>query len=386
MGKGRGPYLPAINPYTQDAYAAAGLQVNPKSGRVSVAPKNGLKCTKEDIQRQLTLVDRQDFVNRITWYNWPSGLNSQMVENMIYHKGDLCFFYSKELNRFFLLPYALEGGLDVYGRFVTVHPIPLTGTTEPDDKTDNKPDLLTSWLADKHLRVLYEPVLPEDVIKDPSIMEDCCVLLHDYTPGLSQTVIPRAQLNRGLIDLESDMLPFLRTALLNSTGVRGVRVNTSDEAQEVDVASQSINDAALHGEKYVPIVGGLEFQDLTDGTVGKSEEFLLSMQSIDNLRLSTLGIQNGGLFQKKQSITDQQASVNGGTPSMTLNDCVSQRQLFCDIVNSVWWFLDLACESSEAAVGIDKNMDGEIMQEQDQSGVPGDQPQQSQATEGGSEE
>lgn len=70
----------------------------------------------------------------------------------------------------------------------------------------------------------------------------------------------------------------MRTALLNATGVRGVRVNNEDEAFQVFEASKSMNDASLSGQKYIPMIGdGLDFQDFTDGTVGKAEDFLIAM-------------------------------------------------------------------------------------------------------------
>lgn len=64
-----------------------------------------------------------------------------------------------------------------------------------------------------------------------------------------------------------------------------------------------------------------------------------------------------------------------GSVSFALQDGLAQRQRFCDIVNSIWG-IGIACEVSETASGMDKNMDGEISQEQDQSGTaPGEQPE-----------
>ena len=75
----------------------------------------------------------------------------------------------------------------------------------------------------------------------------------------------------------SDCIPFMRTNLLNSTGVDGVRVNSQDEQSNVIAASMAIDKAALNGEKYVPIIGLAEFQELTPGQVAKSEEYMLAM-------------------------------------------------------------------------------------------------------------
>lgn len=60
----------------------------------------------------------------------------------------------------------------------------------------------------------------------------------------------------------SDCIPYMRTALLNSTGVLGMRVNTEDEAASVFEASEAVNVAALTGKKYIPVVGSLDFQEM----------------------------------------------------------------------------------------------------------------------------
>ena len=351
------PTLPNLDPYI-----AAGL--DPKTG---LPRKMGSIDTrlKEEIRKFIRVQDEQDAVNRYQWYNLPAGLSSQELERMLYYKAQLCFFYNEELNKFFFLPYALSGTIDLYGRFNTIHPVPLAEGTTQDEKQQVK--RLADWLSQLDLQVAYDIVLPEDLTYDHLI--NSTVILRDYTNQLSQTLIPRQQLNDALVDVEADCVPFMRTALLNGTGVRGVRVNNEDEAFQVFEASKSMNDAALTGNKYLPMIGdGLDFQDFTDGTVAKSEEFLLAMQSLDNIRLSGLGIENGGIFQKNERKLVAEQDMAAGTVSFALQDGLAQRQRFCDIVNSIWG-IGIACEVSEVASGMDKNGDMEISQEQDQSGT-----------------
>ena len=47
----------------------------------------------DGIKKQLSIVDRQDAVNRYVWYNLPRGLNSQMMERILYTKGSAVLFY-----------------------------------------------------------------------------------------------------------------------------------------------------------------------------------------------------------------------------------------------------------------------------------------------------
>lgn len=364
MGRVNVPTLPNLDPLI-----SAGI--NPKTGLPYKMGESGSRL-KEDIRRIIRVQDEQDAVNRYVWYNLPAGLSSQELERMLYYKGQLCFFYNEELNQFYFLPYALSGTIDLYGRFNTIHPVPLAEGTTQDEKLQVK--RLAEWLSQLDLQVAYEVVLPENLTLKH--LTGATVILRDYTNQLSQTIIPRQQLNDALVDVESDCIPFMRTALLNATGVRGVRVNNEDEAFQVFEASKSMNDASLTGQKYIPMVGdGLDFQDFTDGTVAKSEEFLLALQSLDNIRLGTYGIDNGGIFQKQERKLVAEQDMIAGSVSFALQDGLAQRQNFCDIVNSIWG-IGICCEVSEIASGMDKSGDMEISDEQDQSGTEeGGQPE-----------
>ena len=363
MAKGRGPFMANIDPVL-----AAGI--DPETG---LPYKMGVGDSEvcSNIKRFLRVQDEQDAINRYQWYNLPAGLSSQELERMLYYKGQLCFFYNETLNQFYFLPYALSGSIDLYGRYTTVHPVPLAQGTTQNEKLQVKQ--ISNWLADLNLKVAHEVVRPEQLTLE--MLTGSTVLLRDYTNQTSQSCIPRQQLNDVLVGLEADCLPFMRTALLNGTGVRGVRVQNEDEQFQVMEASKTINDAALAGQKYVAMVGTYDFQDLTDGSVAKAEEFLIAMQALDNIRLSGYGIDNGGIFQKKAHKLQDEADMAAGSASFALQDGLAQRQRFCDIANSIWG-IGITCEISETASGMDKNGDMEISQEQDQSGtMEGEQPQ-----------
>lgn len=340
-----GAYLPNLEPF----YAAG---IDPVTG-LPYKLTSGRKCVlKEDIKKFLRLIDEQDAVNRYVWYNLPSNITSQEVERMLYYKGQLCFFYDKNLEEFYFMPYALDGSIDFYGRFVTIHPVPMTsGTADKGNKAQ------AQYLANLKLKCVYGIKLPEEI--DLDTMYKSAVLLHDYTKQLSQTILPRVTVNDPLLDTMAECVPFMRTSLLASTGVRGVRVSDADQEASVRDGSRSLETAALTGDPLVPIVGSIEMQELTDGNVAKSEEYMLAMQSLDNLRLSGYGIDNGGLFEKKAHELQSEADINGGPVGLVLQDGLSIRQNFCNIVNSIWG-LGIWCEPAQNIMGMDTDGDGAI--------------------------
>lgn len=357
--------MPAM--YDTSTYIQAGI--NPQTGLPIKTTDNQINCiSKAEIKKQLRILDEQDAVNRFTWYNLPSGLNSRLMERILYYRGQGMFF--KLQDKFYFLPYALNGSIDVYGRFTEVTPLPFNGKASSDGK--DKP-----WITGLTRKCLYEVELPDDYIsaegevlvnKILETQENSCVLIKDYTEQVSQTNISRQILQDPVLDVMADMFPFMRTALLNSTGIQGMRVNSQDEYANVEAASRSVNRAALEGKKYIPIVGNVDFQDLTGGATLKSEEFLLAMQSLDNYRLSLYGLDNGGLFQKKSHMLEAEQSMNSGNTGLVFRDSLQCRQDACTIINSVWG-LNMWVLPSEPVLNMDTNGDNMIGNEESSYGT-----------------
>lgn len=335
--------------------------------QAGIDPKTGLpirvdeeKCTlKNDIRRVLRVLDEQNAINRYTWFNLPNGLDGQLIERILYYKGQGMFFYMDTDETFYFLPYALDGSIDVYGRFKAVTPLPFNGTAQ--DKKD-------AWITGLTKIPVYEV---KEVDLDTFL--DGCVLLSDYSKQISQTNIPRQTLQEPILDAMAEAFPLARTSLIANSGIKGMRVNDEDQQSTVKAASRSITRAALNGDIWIPIVGNIEFQELTDGSALKSEEFLLYMQALDNFRLSLYGLDNGGLFQKKSHMLEAEQEMNAGNVGLVYQDGLALRQKFCNLVNSIWG-LGIWVEPSETVLNLDYDQDGDIDDDKDQSGVGNELP------------
>lgn len=355
--------------YDIQTLLAAGI--NPVTGlplKVGNATEGPQKAA---IKKSLRILDEQDAVTRYKWYNLPFNMSSDDLERLIYYKGQLAFFYIETTDEFYVMPYALDGGIDFYGRFRSVHPVPVAeGVNGPEKQRMAEQ---RNYLSTLRLNCIYDVVEPEDINRE--LLTQSCVLLHDYTPQLSQTIIPRQELQEGILDVMADLIPFMHTALLNATGVQGMRVNSEDEESNVKAASAMLTRAALNGEKWLAITAHLDLQELTGGQVAKAEEFLLAMQALDNFRLSMYGIDNGGLFEKKAHTLQSEQDMNRGNTGLIYDNGLARRQRWCDIINSIW-DIGMWCEPEESVIGMDTNGDGMITNNEDQSGtMQGEQPQ-----------
>lgn len=323
--------------------------INPKTGLpVKMGDKYTIK--KTDIKKILRIIDEQNAIRRFKWVNLPDGLTTELMERILYYRGQAMFFYMPSDEKFYFLPYALDGTIDVYGRFTGVTPLPFNGSTS----TEGKDGKIKPWITGLIREPMYDVKLDRITMED---WEKKCILLHDYSNQVSQTNISRQILNDPILDVMADCIPFMRTSLIKATGISGIRVADSDQSASLIQASNSVEESALTGNIWIPIIGDLDFQDLAVGQVAKAEEYMLAMQSLDNFRLSTYGLENGGLFEKKAHITNAELATNNSPISMVYQDSLKLRQDFCILVNSLWG-INIWCEPSESVMGIDQNGDG----------------------------
>lgn len=365
----KGPVIPNVG-------WMPGAGIDPKTGFPEKVMLNDSTFLKNAIKKQLRNIDKLDTINSGTWYNIPCDISSQDLERMIYYKYKLCLFYNKPLGRFFILPFTLNPldgiGIDELGRYTYIKPVAYVGgATEDEDgdgekkkKPERKKTPIEEYLSQLSLKVRYAPVSPNEIAKmteeqRDELLYNSAVILKDYSPSMNvNDAIPTSVLIDPLLDVMAECIPYCRTSMIASCGIKGIRVGDADEAHNVYAANLGIKMGAMSGEAYVPIEGKMEFQELTDNAVGKVQDYFLTLQSLDNYRLQLHGIQNGGLFEKKAHELNAEASINGGPVALVQQDRTSMRQDFCCIVNSIWPNIGMWYEPSENLTMADTNGDG----------------------------
>lgn len=322
-------------------------------------PKNAADNTPaaatlfDETKRALEVVDEQNAINRYRWYNLPLNLTSQELEKLLYIRGQLYLFYYEPLEQFFVMPGAMVGSIDFYERPNYIKPVPFAnGTTDEEKEIYKRQEALLSGLK---LKVYYTMPL-NDLTYEETI--NACVPIFDYTPRYNQNgMIPRCDLQNPFIDTMAKTYCYMDTAMKNSVGTMTMAVNTEDEASNVAAANATADRAALTGQRYVAISGTVSTPDvLSPGSVANADQYLQTMQAQDNLRLSMLGLDNGGIFQKKARMITAEQAARGNVES-TLNDGLLQRANAALTANVIWG-TTILCEISESAANADMNLDG----------------------------
>lgn len=131
--------------------------INPRTGLpVKFDSMDGTKLVN-DTRALLRVMDEQVAINRYTWYNLPDGLDGELLERILYYRGQGAFFYMEADDRYYFLPYALAGGIDVYGRYRTITPLPFAGPTATTDSNGKS----KAWIEGLTKKPQYSPLFRE---------------------------------------------------------------------------------------------------------------------------------------------------------------------------------------------------------------------------------
>lgn len=305
--------------------------IDPKTGAPLKMVSGTKRADQPDLKREMKKIlrdkDLVTAVRRYKWDNLPKGINEEFMERLLYYRGQGCLFYSKEFEKYFFLPYALVGSVDCYGRYNKVTPLPWGGQKVKEGEKE-KP-----WIPGLELIPIYDP----NEIPETGDREDYCVLIQDRCPQYnSATIISRQIINDPLLDVMAECIPFMRTALIAGTGVKGMRVEDLNQEDNVRTAANSIVSCALEGKMYVPITAPVELQELTGGALSKAEDYMSAFQSLENFRLSTYGLENAGVFQKKAHMLQDEQNMNGGNNNLILDDGLARREYAAEIFNKIF--------------------------------------------------
>ena len=328
-----------------------------EQGLIEGLPSYGGRfALNKSILATLRVMDEQDAVQSIDWDFLPRHILPDLIERILYYRGTGALF--RFMQRFYFLPYVAKG-LDCYGRPTKITPLTWNGELKEGKDAKEKAEIekANTFVPELELTPIWD-VIPEDE-RTLESMDNYCVIFYDYTPQQSKTLISRQALNEPVLQVMADMIPFMRTSLKNSIGVTGIKVSSNDEATEVQQANDATERAALRGDKWIPINGTIQMQELGRTSALGANEYLLALQSLDNYRLSTHGLKAGGLFQKNSHMLQAEQDANSLGASLVLQDRVAQRQRAAMIADSIWP-LGIDVYASESVLGMDTSGDGMI--------------------------
>lgn len=299
----------------------------------------------ENIGKSLANVDYQQYVTRFKWNNLPEGLDSELFEKIMYFSGSAMFFYIKELDRFYFLPYGMAGekeqtGIDFYGRFNKLKPYSFNGSTDgsgEEKATGKKLSAADIYLSTQVRNNIKDIPFVKDEKEAKEIYEKGAVICWDYTPGLNYWNVSRNRVSQAYINYLVKVLIQTKAALINASGFNLFATDSESANDLMQMQIDDINEAREEGQ-LAAVVSKLlgKVENLQSNAPAAMADFWSSLQSVDNLRLKTMGIRNDGVQQKSQYQNIQEQSVDINDSLQVYWNSFMERIKFSAIVNSIW--------------------------------------------------
>lgn len=334
-------------------YTDNGLDLDFKETKKSLGiPVKGksLRIYAEDpmfdkIGVSLKNIDYQQFLTRFRWNNLPEGLTSELMERILYFSGSAMFFYIKDLNRFYFLPYGMSGegqttGIDFYGQFNRLKPYSFNGSTDgsgeqkPDGKKISQADLYLSTQIRDNIKDI--PIVKSEE-EAKNVFENGAVICWDSSPGLAYYVDSRNRISQSYVKYLVKVLIQTKSALINSSGFNLFSTDSESGYDLMQAQLDTINKDRERGQLSAVVSKELgEIQNIQSNAPAAIADFWTAWQSVDNLRLKSMGISNDGVIQKSQYQNIQEQSMDLSDSMQVYINAFMERVKFSAIVNSIW--------------------------------------------------
>lgn len=259
------------------------------------------KPKRQLLKQYLTDLDGTQAVNRFRFLGGEkSSIPWHKVEQMVYHRGKLAFF--KQGNEFRLLPFVANGELNMYGDMTKIKPLPYNGSTNN--------------LTMKNFDAVNAQVYTVDTVGDAVDengkaipIDGKAVILFDRQNGFTKNgfAMPKFALQQIVIDEIANRLAFLNINLVNSQGKNIILVKDPKQGKAVERALQSIYES---DKSYSIVKSMFDVQVINNDITYQEQALWEDAMSWNNLRLEGLGIDNNGLFNKKERQLTVESSAN----------------------------------------------------------------------------
>lgn len=343
-----------------DVYAVLGGKggVNPIGERSELRP---------DLMRAFEVRDREQFVKRYKWVTtdggpFPKGFDPDIVERILYYRYKLIAFMSDDGDgpTLFTTPFALAGGIDVYGRYTKVAPLTFNGTVSPKEnkETGEKWDEMEDggWITDLELIPSYDVYDTQPIMKDGKELGRC-VILQDYENGISQTEVPRYNLSLSFNSQLVDIIALIRHNLIASARLYSYRVLDEGQKNATMGELEDLIGKILDGDTmFVPVTSSTNLDTVFEDKELETQDYWECFVSMDNLRENLMGIENNGIFNKKERELNGEAEKEASQSDLVYTDGLEQRQKFCELCN-LCFGTNLWCIESAAIDKVDLNDD-----------------------------
>lgn len=275
-----------------------------------------------DIMKHQNMIET---LERYMWVNIPFGLTQDLIERVLFFRGKGVAYFNDKVGKFQFLPYALNGMIDEYGRYMNVNTLPFTGVSETGKKNSKK--LQTAIY--ENLEIVYDLPYNKDMIESIRNKKTVGIILNDNSLGISQQPIIRDNFVKPVLRMMATLMQLINTAMYGAADHSVLQVENESEYASIREQIKAINFDILHGSRFTPIIGKMPITPIKTSNTADLEGLFGTFNSLTNFLKSITGIANAGVFDKKAHLLQEEQALNGSNSDDIYYNGLRQRQEFC---------------------------------------------------------
>lgn len=278
---------------------------------------------------------------RYMWVNVPYGLTQDLIERVLFFRGKGIFYFNDKVEKFQFLPFALNGNIDEYGRFLRCNTLPFTGMDEKPKKGNNR-KLVSAVYED--LEIVYDLPYNKEMLRSIRKKKIVGIILNDNSLSLSQQPVIRSNFVQPVLRLLATLMQIINTAMYGAADHSLIQVQNESELESLNQQINAINRDILNGRRFTGVVGELPIEPLKTSNTADLEGLFNTFNSITNFLKSITGIANAGVFDKKAHLLQEEQRLNGSNSDDVYYNGLRLRQEFCLMVQAYYGY-PIWCES-----------------------------------------
>ena len=288
-----------------------------------------------DIMRHQNMIET---LERYMWLNVPPGLTADLIERVLFFRGRGVFYLNKDVGKFQFLPYALNGQIDEYGRYLKCNTLPFTGMDTVEKDASGKKVKKPQNAIYENLELVYDLPYEREMIKNIRKRKTYGIILNDNSLGLSQQPVIRSNFVQPVLHLMATLMQIINTAMYGNADHNLVQVENESELNSINAQINAINSDILKGKRFTAIVGSLPIQPLKTNNTANLEGLFGTFNSLTNFLKSITGVANAGVFDKKAHLLQEEQRLNGSNSDDIYYNGLRLRQEFCLLIQAYYGY------------------------------------------------
>ena len=337
--------------FDTSSFLAAGITPSKKVLKYGNAiDQNGNTITPNPIKYNLdydslfAIMREQNMVEtleRYMWTNIPFGLTQDLIERLLFFRGKGVFYFNDKVEKFQFLPFALNGTIDEYGRYMKCNTLPFTGM---DEVPKNGKAKKLQPVVYEDLEIVYDIPYNEEMIKNARKRKTVGIVLNDNSLAISQQPIIRSNYVKPVLHMMATLMQIINTAMYGNADHNLIQVQNESELESINHQINAINFDILKGRRFTPIVGELPIVPIKTSNTANLEGLFGTFNSLTNFLKSITGVANAGVFDKKAHLLQEEQRLNGSNSDDIYYNGLRLRQEFCIMVQAYYGY-PVWCES-----------------------------------------